>query len=207
MPAMSPEQYKSAGPYIDLAERLGNCAAYLATGNPTTVRLTYFGDIADMNTSLLRNAGLAGALNRSTAASKANVVNAMQIAADRGWKVVEVHDKRSAHSDTIRLEVQTDSSSTTVEGAVVLGKPRLMHVDGIYCEVQLTGPLVLIKNLDVPGVVAHIGTILASNNINIANFSLGRRDSGEPLEAIAAVTTDTMVPQTAIKLARFVPAI
>ena len=55
-----------------------------------------------------------------------------------------------------------------------------MHVDGIYCEVQLTGPLVLVKNLDVPGVVAHIGTIFASNNINIANFSLGRRDSGEP---------------------------
>jgi D-3-phosphoglycerate dehydrogenase len=127
-----------------------------------------------------------------------------------------VHDKRSAHSDTIRLEVQTDSSVTTVEGAVILGKPRLMHVDGIYCEVQLTGPLVLIKNLDVPGVVGHIGTILASNNINIANFSLGRRDAGEPLEAMAAVTTDTLVPQTvldtlmsnpAIKLARFIPAV
>jgi D-3-phosphoglycerate dehydrogenase len=144
------------------------------------------------------------------------VVNAMQIASDRGWNVVEVHDKRSAHSDTIRLEVQTESSVTAVEGAVILGKPRLMHVDGIYCEVQLTGPLILIKNLDVPGVVGHVGTILASSNINIANFSLGRRDSGEPLEAMAAVTTDTLVPQSvldslmsnpAIKLARFVPAI
>ncbi len=103
-----------------------------------------------------------------------------------------MHDKRSAHSDTIRLEVETNSTVTTVEGAVILGKPRLMHVDGIYCEVQLTGPLVLIKNLDVPGVVGHIGTIFASNNINIANFSLGRRDSGEPAGShMAAVTTDT----------------
>jgi len=65
-------------------------------------------------------------------------VNAMQIAADRGWNVAEVHDKRSAHFDTIRLDVETDSSVTTVEGAVVLGKPRLMHVDGIYCEAPLT---------------------------------------------------------------------
>jgi D-3-phosphoglycerate dehydrogenase / 2-oxoglutarate reductase len=169
-----------------------------------------------MNTTLLRNAGIAGVLNRSTAAKKANVVNAMQLAADRGWNVVEVHDKRSVHSDTIRLEVETESSVTTVEGAVVLDKPRLMHVDGIYCEVALTGPLILIKNLDVPGVVGHIGTILGSNRINIANFSLGRRDSGEPLEAMAAVTTDSLVPQDvldslmsnpAIKLARFVPAI
>ena len=123
MPALSPEQYKSAGPFIDLAERLGNFAAHLATGNPTTVRLTYYGRIADMNTSLLRNAGLAGVLNRSTATARANVVNAMQLSADRGWNVAEVHDKRSAHSDTIRLEVETDSSVTTVEGAVVLGSP------------------------------------------------------------------------------------
>src|SRR5581483_11564193 len=40
MPAMSPEQYKSARPYIDLAERLGNFAGYLSDGNPTAVRLT-----------------------------------------------------------------------------------------------------------------------------------------------------------------------
>src|SRR5580693_6393311 len=177
MPALSPEQYKSAGPYIDLAERLGNCAAYLATGNPTAVRLTYFGNIADMNTSLLRNSGLAGVLNRSTAASKANVVNAMQIASDRGWNVVEVHDKRSAHSDTIRLEVETDSSVTTVEGAVVLGKPRLMHVDGIYCEAPLAGSMVCLKNLDVPGVIGHVGSVLGSHGINIGNFSLGRSDT------------------------------
>ena len=35
-----------------------------------SVRLTYFGRIADMNTSLLRNAGLAGVLNRSRAPRK-----------------------------------------------------------------------------------------------------------------------------------------
>ncbi len=213
MPALSPEQYKSAGPYIDLAERLGNFAAHLVTGNPTTVRLTYFGHIADMNTSLLRNSGLAGVLNRSTAISRANVVNAMQLAADRGWNVAEVHDKRSAHSDTIRLEVETDSGITTVEGGVVLGKPRLMHVDGIYCEAPLLGSIVLLKNLDVPGVIGHVGNVLGSNRINIANFSLGRRDSGEPLEAIAVVSTDTLVPQEvldqlmsnpAVKLARSV---
>ena len=207
MPSLSPEQYKAAGPFIDLAERLGNFAAHLATGNPTTVRLTYYGRIADMNTSLLRNAGLAGVLNRSTAISNANVVNAMQIAADRGWNVAEVHDKRSGHADSIRLEFETDSSVTTVEGAVVLGKPRLMHVDGIYCEAPLTGPLVFLKNLDVPGVIGHIGNVLGSNRINIANFSLGRRDTGEPLEAIAVITTDSLVPQDVLEQLMSNPAI
>jgi len=30
---------------------------------------------------------------------------------------------------------------------------------------------------DVPGVIGHVGTVLGRNQINIANFSLGRRDA------------------------------
>src|SRR5256714_4172783 len=93
MPPMSSDQYKTLRPYIEVAEKLGNFAAHLAEGNPCTVQLTYFGKLADTNTTLLRNAGLAGVLNRS-AAHRANVVNAMQIATERGWNVVEVRDKR-----------------------------------------------------------------------------------------------------------------
>ena len=49
MPALSPDQYKSLGPYVELAERLGNFAAHVSTGNPNAVRLTYFGKIAESN--------------------------------------------------------------------------------------------------------------------------------------------------------------
>ena len=75
MPALSPDQYKSLGPYVDLAERLGNFAAHVSTGNPNAVRLTYFGKIAESDTNLIRNAGVAGVLNRSLS-RKANLVNA-----------------------------------------------------------------------------------------------------------------------------------
>ena len=216
MPSLSPEQYKTAAPFIDLAERLGKLAAHLLTGNPHTVSLTWCGHVAagydgGINTNLLRNAGLAGVLSRSAAG--ANVVNAMQLAADRGWKVAEVHDTRSSRSDAIRLEIETDSGLTTVEGSVVLGKPRLMLVDGIYCEAPLSGTLVCMKSLDLPGVIGHIGTLLGSHRINIANFSLGRRETGEPAEAISILSTDSLVPQDvlaqllsnpAVKLARSV---
>ena len=46
MPAISPDQYRALGPYITLAERLGTFAAYVAKGNPKTVRLLYMGRIA-----------------------------------------------------------------------------------------------------------------------------------------------------------------
>jgi D-3-phosphoglycerate dehydrogenase len=198
MPAMTPEQYRTLGPFVNLAERLGNFAAHIASGNPRTVRLHYFGKIADANTNLLRNAGLAGVLSRSTS-HRANLVNALGLAEERGWEVVERHDKRSVHTDSIRLEVETDSGLTSVEGAVLLEKPRLLQVDGIYCEAALSGFLIFMKNQDVPGVIGHVGTVLGKNNINIANFSLGRREgSAGVAEAVALVSTDGLVPESVL---------
>ena len=214
MPALSPEQYKELAPYIDVAEKLGNFVAYVAEGNPKSVQLTYFGRIGEGNTALLRNAALAGALNRSSA-NKTNVVNAMQISAERGWAVSEKFDKRAGHTDTIRVALETDKGVVVAEGAVLLGNPRLLQLDGIYCEAALAGHLICMKNEDVPGVIGHVGTVLAKNNINIANFSLGRSEgpiaSGSYQTAIAVVSTDVLVPEEvlaelrshrAVKLAR-----
>jgi D-3-phosphoglycerate dehydrogenase len=210
MTALSPEQYRALSPYITLAERLGIFAAYIATGNPRTVRLTYFGRIGDGNTNLLRNAGLAGVLARSTS-KRANLVNAMPIAEQRGWNVQESRHRRTGHIDTIRLDLITDAGTTSVEGAVVLEKPRLLQVEGIYCEAALSGALIFMKNHDVPGVIGHVGTVLGKNQINIANFSLGRRDAptapGRPLDAVALVSTDGLVPESVLAQLRDNPAV
>lgn len=210
MPALSPEQYRSLGPFVMVAEKLGNFAAHIAEGNPKTVRLAYCGKIAENNTNLLRNAGLAGLLSRS-AAQKANLVNAMQIAAQRGWDLVERHEQRLGHTDSIQLELETDAGTTLVEAAVLLDKPRLLQVDGIYCEAPLSGNLIFMKNEDVPGVIGYVGTVLGRNNVNIANFSLGRKETpprpGEPLEAIAVVATDQPVPEGVLAELRRNPAI
>jgi D-3-phosphoglycerate dehydrogenase len=149
-------------------------------------------------------------LARSTS-RKANLVNAMQIADQRGWSVAETHEKRAVRIDSIRLELETDQGVTAVAGSVFLGKPRLTQVDGIYCEVALSGFLIFMKNRDVPGVIGHVGTVLGRNRINIANFSLGRRDEptapGEPLEAVAVVSTDELVPETVLAQLRENPAV
>ena len=196
MPALTPEQYRTLGPYSQLAERLGKFASNISTGNPKTVRMLYFGKIAELNTHLVRNAGLAGVLQRSLA-GKANSINAMQIAGDRGLTVAERHDKRTAHVDSVRLERETDTGTTAVEGAVVLDQPRLIQVDGIYCEAPLDGNLVFLKNEDVPGVIGFLGGVLGKNGINIATFSLGRRHAGA--EAVSVIQTDQPVPENVLQ--------
>jgi D-3-phosphoglycerate dehydrogenase len=204
MPALSPEQYRALGPYIEVAEKLGNFAAHLAEGNPEAIHITYYGRIASGNTSLLRNAALAGALRLSTA-PRANLVNAMQIAAERGWAISETHDTRTGRPELIRLELVTNSGANVLEGSYLSDKPRLLNLDGIYCEAPLSGHLVCMKNRDVPGVIGHVGNVLGRNQINIANFSLGRRE--DLREAIAVVTTDTEVSEQVLNELKENPAV
>src|SRR4030095_4244982 len=108
------------------------------------------------------NAALSGVRSRSS--PKTNLVNAMQTAESRGWAVAEGQEQRSIHTDSIRIELETDTGSTAGEGAMFPGGPRLIQVDGISCEVALSGYLVFMKNQDVPGVIGHVGTVFGSNN-------------------------------------------
>jgi D-3-phosphoglycerate dehydrogenase len=200
VPAMTAEQYRAVGPYVKLAERLGAFAAYVSSGNPRVVRLTYRGKVAEYNTLLVRNAGVAGVLSRSMA-QKANVINALQFAADRGLTYAEHHETHTiGRPNSVTLELETDLGTTTVEGAVMFDQPRLLQVDGTHCEMLLSGHLLLLKNHDVPGVIGWVGTVLGKNNINIGNFSLGRTETkpGER-EALAIIETDTPVPEAVVK--------
>ncbi len=198
MPAMTAEQYRALGPYIDLAERLGYFLTHIATGNPSSVRLSYSGRLADYSTQILRNAAAAGIVSRSVE-NRANVVNAMQIATDRGLRFVEQKEAGSGQMDSIRMELETDAGSFSVMGAVVLDRPRLLQVEGIACEITLDGNLLYSKNEDVPGVIGFLGTVLGNNGVNIANFALGRQDTGKPAMAISIVETDGPVPEHVIR--------
>jgi len=201
VPAMTEEAYRAVAPYAALAERLGTFAAYVATANPKLVRLVYHGNFKPEDTRLIRNAGLAGVLSRSLT-RKANVVNALKLAADRGLSYAERFERVTGHTDTLRIELETDKGITSVEGAIVMDRPRLLGVNGIRCEATLTGHLLYVTNDDVPGVMGHIGSVTGKNNVNIAALSMGRQDiparPGEPHTAITLVETDHQVSESLI---------
>jgi D-3-phosphoglycerate dehydrogenase len=133
----------------------------------------------------------------------------MQIAGDRGLTVAERHEKRLAHIDSVRLELETDTGITSVEGAVLMGEARLIQIDGTHCEAPLEGDLTFVKSEDVPGVIGYIGGVLGKNGVNIATFSLGRMEGGT--EAISVINTDQpvndnvlaeLLKNSAVKVAR-----
>ena len=197
MPAIAPEQYRAISPFVELAGRLGRFATHVVAGNPQSVKVTYQGRIAEMNTNLLRNAAVAGVLSRGLA-SRVNLVNALQLAQQRGLTVEERHDPRGGATDQILVEYVASEGATSVSGTVLFNKPRLSSIDGIAVETPLEGNLIYMRNYDVPGVIGHAGTVLGRNGINIANFSLGREEGpardGKPLRAVAVVEVDGEVP-------------
>ncbi len=213
VPSPSPEEYRKLQPYLQLAERLGAFTAQIADGNQRVVRIAYSGRLAEMNTNLLRNAVLKGMLNR-VLAEKANLVNAASIAAERGLRLEETRSGRAAFTDSVGVTLVTDRTEAAAEGTVFVydAFPRLLAVDGIHIEAPLTGNLIFFKNSDVPGVIGRIGTLLGRRHVNIANFSLGRRENSgrkkRPAEAVAVVHYDgPRVPDAVLAELRKLPAV
>ncbi len=211
MPAVTADEYRHLRPYIQLATRLGAFVAQISTGNPQGVRLTYSGKLAEGNTNVIRNAALAGMLNRFLS-QRANLVNAAQIAAARGWRIDEIRGARLQYTDSISVVLSTDRGESCVVGTVLLNdSPRLLSVDGIQVEAPLEGHLVFMKNRDVPGVIGRVGTVLGENKINIANFSLGRKENHaiptEAAEAVAVVHIDEPIPEPVLEQLRRSPAV
>jgi D-3-phosphoglycerate dehydrogenase len=191
--SLSEEEYAEVSPYIEMAARLGQLLGHAtaagasdSTINPTGsvegISLTYNGRLAQLKTDMIRNAAIAGVLR---GADGVNRINAAAAAAERGIRIQE--DKREHVSGgtgaTLRLSIHWtrkgpagDQNGTWTGLATVLHgqSPRLLSYDGIDIEAELASTLVVIRNLDVPGVIGRIGTILGEAKLNIASFALGR---------------------------------
>jgi len=64
------------------------------------------------------------------------------------------------------------------------GGKRLIRVNDYHIDVLLDGPLLMILNNDVPGVVGEVGTLLGDNAVNIAEYSLSRLGGDTALSLI-----------------------
>jgi D-3-phosphoglycerate dehydrogenase len=194
LPSLSHEEYVVLAPYIDLAERLGSFLAQAGKSGIEAIHLTYGGSLAETKTDLVRNAAIEGLLQGS---ENVNRINAAAVAEERGIRVHE--EKQESHrggaASVLTVELHTTAGSSHASATVIHGEqPRLLEFDGIDIETPLEGNLLVCRNLDVPGVIGRIGSILGEHGVNIANFALGRERSGpKPVKALAVVQVDAPV--------------
>lgn len=185
------DEFKRMQPLVDLGERLGAFIGQMNDAQAKSIGVRYYGESADARNELIVNAVLTGVL-KATLSGAVTLVNARSVAAERGIEVTESRSVRPRdYTNLISVKLQTADGERLVEGAVFeKASPRLVVVDGISVEAPLTGAMIVICNTDQPGVIGHIGTILGTHGVNIANFALGR--DGD--RAVGVVIVDETVP-------------
>ncbi len=204
-PSVSFEEYKKLGPFLRLGENLGGFISQICDGRMNEVGIRYYGDTVDINTHLIASSILVGILQPSLGEG-VNLINARKHLEERGILLVESQSTRArSYSNLISVRVKTDVREEWVEGTI-LSKDniRLVSVDGIDIEAPLHGSILFIRNNDTPGVIGQIGTLLGNNQINIANFALGR---GESRHAVGVVNVDSSVSDSVLKLICACPSI
>ena len=58
---------------------------------------------------------------------------------------------------------------------------------GYKIDISPMGQMLLIQNNDIPGVVGKVGSLLGENNVNIAEFILSRKSSGNKAYSIIKI--------------------
>jgi len=194
LPSLTHEEYKQLAPFIDMAGRLGAFLAQAGKGGIESVDLVYSGTLAEAKTDLVRNAAIAGLLQGS---ENVNRINANAVAQERGIRISEqkAETHRGGAGSVLTVELHTANGTSRASATVIHGEqPRLLEFDSIDIETPLEGNLLVCRNLDVPGVIGRIGTILGEQGVNIANFALGRERAGaKPVKALALVQVDAPV--------------
>jgi D-3-phosphoglycerate dehydrogenase len=208
LPSLSHEEYVKLAPFIELAGRLGSFLAQAGKSGIESIALIYGGALAEGKTELVRNAAIAGLLQGS---ENVNRINAAAVAAERGIRVHEEKEEshRGGAATVLTVVLHTAQGESRASATVIHGEqPRLLAFDGIDVEAPLEGTLVVCRNLDVPGVIGRIGTILGQQGVNIANFALGReRAGGKPVKALAVVQVDEPVSEQVLEALKVIEAL
>jgi D-3-phosphoglycerate dehydrogenase / 2-oxoglutarate reductase len=180
-------------PFVDLADRLGRIAGQLMDGKLKSVTFSTKGESLQTSYDILKSVALRGILS-SQLTEPINEVNAAYFARELGIAVNERRDDSTGvYTQSLTLIFETDHGSRSLSGTVFgSGVIRLVDVDGFPVEVNPEGYLLFYWNIDRPGMLAAVGSILAKSDINIAGLSLGRTAAGE--KALTVVHIDSDIP-------------
>jgi len=204
MPSVSAEDAPKLKPYMKLAEQLGSFAGQITQSAIKSVSAEYEGHAASLNVRPLNNVLLMGLLRPSL--DLVNMVNAPVIARDRGVKVSETKREDSGDYQTLmRLALETEGGTLRLAGTLFSGKPRIVGIDDVTLEAELTPRMLFVRNEDKPGFIGRLGTALGAVKINIANFTLGRSKPGA--NAVCLVSIDGDIPEAVMAEIRKLPGV
>lgn len=148
-----------------------------------------------------------------------NIVNADFTAKQRGIRIAEERilldgspedpiDSIQVHIANVESKFPTAASETgeiTVEGRVKDGIPHLTKVGSFQVDASMEGSLILCRQVDQPGMIGTVGSILGEQNVNVSFMSVGRIAPRK--HAVMAIGVDDEPTKEALKKIGDIPAI
>ncbi|MFN2341657.1 MAG: ACT domain-containing protein, partial [Halanaerobium sp.] len=108
-----------------------------------------------------------------------NLVNAMHVAHERGISLKESQIQNEGElKNIIKINLKTDVGHYSLAGTYLPIGFRLIEINGLRIDLDLTGEFIIVSYQDKPGVIGKIGSTLGEENINIANMQVGRQKIG-----------------------------
>ncbi|XP_065020778.1 D-3-phosphoglycerate dehydrogenase 1, chloroplastic-like [Musa acuminata AAA Group] len=221
-PMVPAEVLSELTPFVVLAEKLGRLAVQLVAGGSgvKSVKVTYTIAITrgDLDTRLLR-AMITKGLIEPVSDVHVNIVNADFTAKQRGIRIAEERilldgspedpiDSIQVHIANVESKFPTAASETgeiTVEGRVKDGIPHLTKVGSFQVDASMEGSLILCRQVDQPGMIGTVGSILGEQNVNVSFMSVGRIAPRK--HAVMAIGVDDEPTKEALKKIGDIPAI
>lgn len=194
-PSVSKEVLDQIRPHLDMARKMG---AILGQMSPKAydITISYSGEMTRLDTRPLTHAALTGLLSAFTD-KPVNDVNAPALAAEKGIHVKETTSQASDDFASV-MKITLENCETTpneIWGTVFSGKhPRIVRFGQIYMDAIPEGYMLIIQNIDKPGVIGNLGTTLGRHDINIGRFQLGRREG----RALCIINIDTPADESVI---------
>uniref|UniRef100_A0A146ZXD0 D-3-phosphoglycerate dehydrogenase n=1 Tax=Fundulus heteroclitus TaxID=8078 RepID=A0A146ZXD0_FUNHE len=135
--------------------------------------ITTQGDCMKSCGGYLTSAVLVGLLNHGSG-SRANLINVLSLAKERGIAVNQSHCvSEAAAAGVCKVEVKADDGSYQASGSVQGGVPVLLELsDSVFRQpVSLTGNLLFLRASADPQLLSSVAGVLASEGVQIESFS------------------------------------
>jgi D-3-phosphoglycerate dehydrogenase len=182
LPYLDAKTYEQVKPYLPLGEALGKLLAQLSPEGADRIYITYGGHAQQLpNSDPVTRSVLMGFLSNGKL-KDVNNVNVRSAAASMGLTVEEKKsDEPVTFNEWVHVQIFSGEKKLISAGGTFFGSPnnpRIVRLFSTPVEIPISGTLLMLNNKDRPGIVGHLGTLLAKYKVNIANMSLSRDTAG-----------------------------
>jgi D-3-phosphoglycerate dehydrogenase len=177
-PSISAAEAPLLKPWVKVSDVLGGFIGQVIETGLKEINIEYVGSVGELNTRPLTCSIVAAILNPIVGVGSINLVSSLIFARERGVVISEIKkDSQGAFGSYIRILVKTENAVRSVAGTVYSdGQPRFIQINGIDMDTMPQNSMLYTSNIDTPGFIGLLGTMLGQLNVNIATFSLGRQE-------------------------------